>query len=590
MARAENLVIMFTDIVGFTEMMSTQSRQENDTMLSRSESLLVGVAKKFGGRRIKSIGDALLLVFKSPTDAVHCAMAMHDALWERNQSVPNEREKISIRVSLNSGEVQLKSGDVFGEPVNVAARLEGMTPPNEVYFTEAIYLSMNKAEVSHELVGRHELRGIPEKVTIYRVPRGASAQRLVAIGSEDEFENQYPFGGMHRIDTHQPNQFLNYFSEKQTIIGAIALIVFAVAISAALFWPSDDQSRAQSNELLTSNNSVAPQAEPIEILPDDSDGALAQFMQGHINFEKGHYKAAFELYQQAISKQPSLANDERYVKNMLHAELEELLSGNDLVGLEARLTEMLPDDPGEALALLMQGHVSFEKGDHKTAYELYQRAISKQADLANDERYVKNLLHAELQKLLARNDLVALEARLTEVLADDPDEPFALFIQGHTAAEKRRYKTALQFYQRAISQQANLANDQRYATNLVRAMPSNGGKVTELAKLSPSKAVIDELALRSIGPGIKGRRDAANILTALDRADRVDSVAKSILDLRESTSCGDKKSALLVLKQYKDPRALPAIQEIISGSMMSRLKRNCYMKEAKETGAAIEDG
>ena len=438
MARAENLVIMFTDIVGFTEMMSTQSREENDTMLSQSESLLLGVAKKFGGKHIKSIGDALLLIFKSPTDSVHCAMAMHDALWERNQGMPSEREKISIRVSLNSGEVQIKGGDVFGEPVNVAARLEAMTPANEVYFSEAIYLSMNKAEVPHELVGRYELRGIPEEVTIYRVPRGASAHRLVAVGSEDEIENQYPFGGMHRAQVSQASKFVSNFPVKKTLIGVLIASVLAVVISALLWWPSDDQYRA---------------------------------------------------------------------------ELEDLLDSNNLIALENRLTEVLADDPDEALALFMQGHVNFEKRRHKAALENYQQAISKQADLANDERYAKNL---------------------------------------------------------------------------IRALSSNGSKVTELAKLSVTKPVLDELAGRSIRPGTKGRRDAAYILASLNRTDRVDSVAKAILDLQESTSCEDKKSALQILKKHKDVRALPALQEITGGSMVSRLKRNCYMKEAKAAVAAIE--
>jgi len=128
MSKAENLVIMFTDIVGFTELTSTQSREQNRNMLRQHEKLLMSVAKKFGGKRIKSIGDALLIVYKSPTDAVHCAMAMQDTLWEHNQSLENDDEKLRIRVSLNSGEVRIDSGDVFGEPVNVAARLEGITP------------------------------------------------------------------------------------------------------------------------------------------------------------------------------------------------------------------------------------------------------------------------------------------------------------------------------------------------------------------------------------------------------------------------------------------------------------------------------
>ena len=193
MGRAENLVIMFTDIVGFTELTASQSRDQNKVMLHQNEKILGGAAKRFGGKRIKSIGDALLFVFRSPTDALLCSMAMHDLLWEYNLSFEDEKDHITIRVAINSGEVRLDGGDVFGEPVNIAARVEGITPANEIYFTEAIYLAMNKAEVSHEMVDRFKLKGIPEEVTIYRVPRSTSAQRLVSYSGGGQ-ETTFPYG------------------------------------------------------------------------------------------------------------------------------------------------------------------------------------------------------------------------------------------------------------------------------------------------------------------------------------------------------------------------------------------------------------
>jgi len=168
--RTENLAIVFTDIVGYTARTSRQTREENARLLAEHDRLLLPIVRAFGGRRIKSIGDALLLAFRSPTDSVLCGMAMQDRL-ARHAVESQETERLVIRVAINLGEVRLERGDVFGEPVNVAARLEHETPPGEVWLTDAVQLSMNRAEVELEEVGTRELRGISQPVRIHRVRR-----------------------------------------------------------------------------------------------------------------------------------------------------------------------------------------------------------------------------------------------------------------------------------------------------------------------------------------------------------------------------------------------------------------------------------
>lgn len=168
--RTENLAIVFTDIVGYTARTSRQTREENARLLAEHDQLLLPIVRAFGGRRIKSIGDALLLTFRSPTDSVLCGMAMQDRLARHAVERP-ESERLVIRVAINLGEVRLERGDVFGEPVNVAARLEHETPAGEVWLTEAVQLSMNRAEVELEEVGTRELRGISQPVRIHRVRR-----------------------------------------------------------------------------------------------------------------------------------------------------------------------------------------------------------------------------------------------------------------------------------------------------------------------------------------------------------------------------------------------------------------------------------
>ena len=171
--RTANLAIVFTDIQGFTERTSRQTLEQNQRLLQVHAGLLTPLFKAFGGRIVKSIGDAFLVTFESPTQAVLSGIAIQDRLWQHNRAAP-EAEQLRVRVAVNVGEVRIESNDVFGEPVNIAARVEALTEAGEVYFTEAVYLAMNKAEVPSQEVGAFELKGIPGRIRVFRVPHAPS--------------------------------------------------------------------------------------------------------------------------------------------------------------------------------------------------------------------------------------------------------------------------------------------------------------------------------------------------------------------------------------------------------------------------------
>ena len=168
--KTANLAIVFTDIKGFTERTSGQTLEENQRSLATHNALLGPLFKAFGGRVVKMIGDAFLVTFESPTSAVLAGVAIQDKLWQHNRSVP-EGQRLDVRVAINVGEVRIEDGDVFGDPVNIAARVEGIAEAGEVTFTEAVHLAMNRAEVPAEVVGEFELKGIRGKVKVYKVPR-----------------------------------------------------------------------------------------------------------------------------------------------------------------------------------------------------------------------------------------------------------------------------------------------------------------------------------------------------------------------------------------------------------------------------------
>jgi len=225
--KTANLAIVFTDIQGFTERTSQQTLEQNQGLLQVHSDLLRPLFGAFGGKVIKSTGDGFLVTFESPTQAVLCCVAVQDRLWDHNR-LATPAERLDLRVAVNVGEVRLDSNDVFGEPVNIAARVEHLAEAGEVFFTEAVYLAMNKAEVPAQEVGAFELKGIPGKIRIYKVPRAPYRVQPAGVPAPEPVQGeQPPFGnlGLSRVqDTLRTEKFIN-LNEAAASLGATANVL-----------------------------------------------------------------------------------------------------------------------------------------------------------------------------------------------------------------------------------------------------------------------------------------------------------------------------------------------------------------------------
>jgi len=169
--QARNLAVMLTDIKGFTDKTSKRSRDQIKELLAKHNDLVLPVIKKFHGKVIKTIGDAFLVTFESSTDAVLCGISIQDALLSFNKDRKHD-DRIDIRIAINAGEVSIaEDGDIFGDAVNITSRIEGIAEAGEVFFTESVYLSMNKNEVPSSEIGYRQFKGIADKIKVYKVLR-----------------------------------------------------------------------------------------------------------------------------------------------------------------------------------------------------------------------------------------------------------------------------------------------------------------------------------------------------------------------------------------------------------------------------------
>jgi class 3 adenylate cyclase/uncharacterized RDD family membrane protein YckC len=170
--KSRNLSIMLTDLQGYTNTSTKCSREEIIGLIRRYNQLLQPMIEFYGGRVVKTIGDAFLATFESATDAVICGIIIQLVLRDYNQQQTEEYLMMNTRVVVHSGDVSIENNDIYGDAVNVTARIEGLScfPGGSIGISETTYLLMDRSEVKAEKIGPQELKGIPEPVTVYSVP------------------------------------------------------------------------------------------------------------------------------------------------------------------------------------------------------------------------------------------------------------------------------------------------------------------------------------------------------------------------------------------------------------------------------------
>jgi class 3 adenylate cyclase/tetratricopeptide (TPR) repeat protein len=186
--RASALVtILFTDLVGSTELLSRAGDESAQRIFRAHHSLLASTAADHRGEEVKWLGDGLMVAFASTLDALRAAIAMQQASRR-----PVEGEVLSIRVGLNAGETMRDATDYFGTPVVVARRLCDKAEGGQILCTETVVgLLAGRSEFAFTDLGKLALKGVPEPVAASEVRYEAAesnilAARVAMVGREAE--------------------------------------------------------------------------------------------------------------------------------------------------------------------------------------------------------------------------------------------------------------------------------------------------------------------------------------------------------------------------------------------------------------------
>lgn len=160
--------IMFTDLKDSTLMTSVLGDARALHLLHVSNVLTRQVMRTYGGREIKHTGDGIMASFSSVPDAVSCAMSVQDAFAEHNRETPNDG--LLLRIGLHAGEPIEEHGDLFGNAVNLAARLCAVAGPSEILVSEMIRDMSVETAVPFEDRGNVKLKGFETGVRVFSIP------------------------------------------------------------------------------------------------------------------------------------------------------------------------------------------------------------------------------------------------------------------------------------------------------------------------------------------------------------------------------------------------------------------------------------
>ena len=168
--------ILAADVVGYSRLAGADEDRTLARLRALRSDLVDPTIAVHGGRVVKRTGDGALVEFRSVVNAVRCAIEVQTAMVERNAGLPPER-RIEFRVGIHLGDVVEESdGDLMGDGVNIAARLEGVAKPGSICLSEDAYRQVrSRLDLAISDLGETTLKNIAEPIRVYALQAGLAA-------------------------------------------------------------------------------------------------------------------------------------------------------------------------------------------------------------------------------------------------------------------------------------------------------------------------------------------------------------------------------------------------------------------------------
>src|SRR5712692_3675206 len=178
--------ILAADVAGYSRLMGADEEGTLERLKALRHKLVDPKIAEHHGRIVKTTGDGLLVEFASVVDAVRCAVAVQQAMPERNASVGAD-SRIELRIGINLGDVIVEGDDLYGDGVNIGARIEALADAGGVFVSNTVHDHVrDRLPFVFEDLGEQQVKNIARPVRIYRIPLAETARTKAPLPLPDK--------------------------------------------------------------------------------------------------------------------------------------------------------------------------------------------------------------------------------------------------------------------------------------------------------------------------------------------------------------------------------------------------------------------
>jgi TolB-like protein/class 3 adenylate cyclase/Tfp pilus assembly protein PilF len=443
--------ILVADVVGYSRLAGADEDRTLSRLTGLRSDLIDPAIDAHHGRIVKRTGDGSIIEFRSVVDAVRCAIEVQNGMIERNSGLPPER-RIELRVGIHLGDVvEEVDGDLMGDGVNIAARLEGIAKPGAICLSEQAYWQVKgRLDLAARDLGPTQLKNVAEPIRVYSLENGVPAQPKPAPAPTSEKSGPprlsmvvLPFANIGGDPSHE--HFVDGVTESLTT----------------------DLSRIRGAVVIARNTAFAYKGKPLDVKTIGRELNVGYVLEGslqrsgtrmRVNVELVDAESGNHLWAERFDKPLTDLFD---MQDESGARLAGALNAQ-LAAAEARRAEKAPNP--DSMDPYFQGLACFNKGvtpeNVAQARSFFDRALAADPDnvdalVGMARADVREGAHSFVTAPMAA--FAAAEAKLTKALSAVPDHARGHMMLGFVYIFTKRAAQGIAECEHALGLDRNLA-------------------------------------------------------------------------------------------------------------------------------------
>jgi adenylate cyclase len=451
--------VLAADVAGYSRLMEVDEEGTHARVMGHLREVFTPKIKQHQGRVVKSTGDGLLAEFPSVVEAVLCAVEVQGAMSLRNAGVAEDR-RAAFRIGINVGDVIAEPEDIFGDGVNIAARLEGLAEPNGICISRAVHEQIrDKLPYRFDDLGALSVKNIVRPVRVFALPPAAIA--ALPISNTTPAELPELLGGVTAAQPRAPRlssvvlPFTNLSDSREDQY-------FADAITDDV---TTDLSRIAGLTVISSNTAFAYQNKRVDTRQIGRDLNVRYVLGGSVRRSGNRARVNVQLID-AETDANIWADRFDHDATELLALQDEITSriavalNLELISAEAARTDEHPD----ALDHILRGRAALYNYRGSTpenfseAIDRFQQALAVSPDSVEARALLALALTERVHEQISpspASDIAQAEELIEAVVAVSPRHPLVNFVKGQILRAQHRFELAIPEYAAAITVNRN---------------------------------------------------------------------------------------------------------------------------------------